>query len=277
MSFKQKLALSISVLISTAFAYAGTPLAELLSSKGWVCTKRAYTSISGTVLCKGKILNYPENIRIYFRTGLQAQDFQSLHLFFHGHRLNSVNTFNDDENSKYKPGDFQTQIFESATNGILIIPESSGKCETYKSFLATKNQFEDFLTRIQSTLGAKSYSLKIAGHSGGGSTINRFLSDNELAKRTKATYLFDSIYGPQYGVLNYLKVNPNANVEVVFVHPGSTMAHTEEFLQTPFVNAARARGLFKLERISSTATKPEEKLQDHMNVLLTVNFINFLK
>lgn len=173
---------------------------------GFVCQS---VGQCGSTRCRGKIASYHKEVSIVIPANFQFQKPANLNLHFHGHT--SSNIENDHFNLKTGWGDFGCFASQANANSIIVIPESTGKCQDYLQI--TADSFPKILADVKKTIegGAsgnekitfnEKTKLSLSGHSGGYSILSRIglwsKSNSQVQdslKNLTGLALYDSAYG----------------------------------------------------------------------------------
>lgn len=215
---------NISSLSSEAIA-----MIQRLEKQGFVCTNQQDADRS--VQCLGKVLDYPEKVRIYIpRNFKPTQRSVSANYFFHGFR--SAQTFAINKNDTQNPSDFAA-IYHEANNAesLLIIPESQGKCETYFKF-NQEGYFKKFNEEIAKLTEQKIDTFKLSGHSGAYRVLDNLTKKSDIKNQIRKILFLDSVYSDLPGVRNWLQESSQRRIKIAYVTGAeqSTVAATEKFL-----------------------------------------------
>jgi hypothetical protein len=143
---------------------------ERLRAKGFVCLDVRGEPDSAR-RCVGRIPGYSKKVAVYIPVHYQpGQRDPGMITHFQGHSVDS--TF-EHTLARYRLGN---ELHRSGMNKLLVVPESTGRCDTYRAELLTGAQFEGFQGRLQDLfqevgLFAKDPELgtvtrEITGHSG---------------------------------------------------------------------------------------------------------------
>ena len=143
---------------------------------------------------------YPEPIHFYIPSNLQADNRVLVLFYFHG-------WWTDANSSPFQGvrGDFRSFSEMSASNSIIIVPESRGQNTTYKDYFTNSTKSDYFFRQqidvLKKTLGRDAkLSFGLSGHSGAYNTLDRIGTWRiegtlDSLKNLEAFILLDSLYG----------------------------------------------------------------------------------
>ncbi|MBI3555315.1 MAG: hypothetical protein HY074_03495, partial [Deltaproteobacteria bacterium] len=135
----------------------------------------------------------------------------------------------DDTIRKFK---FAEVLGDSRRNAILVVPRSSGHCETFKKQLTHFHVFNNFMDHVLRLLvdvrlaeSLELGDLTLTGHSGSYSTLEAIVSHKcESAPRSgcyaghvKELFLFDCLYDSGEGFVKFAKESPPFRFASVFI------------------------------------------------------------
>lgn len=223
---------NLGAIASTICSEDSLKMIEQLKSQGFRCDSPAENIPKRGVLCKGKLGNYSQPVRIYVSPNYKAKSPASINLHFHGHRLNGIDTFQTNGADTTGHGDYGARLVESKSNDLLVIPESTGNCATYDTELNDQAETKSFIQALESAAGLSNPSYKLTAHSGGARILNKVLLNGSLDGRVKAIGLFDAIYEDQTGVKRFLKASVNNKAVVNYLENGTTQKMTTYFIST---------------------------------------------
>jgi hypothetical protein len=172
---------------------------EKLRACGFECLDERHDPESAR-RCVGKIPGYSKKVAIYIPIHYRMNETSpTLITHFHGHVVENddfVGTLN-----RYHLG---TELHRSGLNRLMIVPESTGKCETYLSELSTRARFEEFQQGVLGVLKTSglvgrevdpaAVHYQITGHSGAYRPISGILQDSLQDERIERVGLFDATY-----------------------------------------------------------------------------------
>ena len=240
---------------------------ERFEKNGFSCTHGE--DESRALQCTGKVIGYPENVRVYFSPDYkESKKKVSANYFFHGFR--SAQTFSVNKNDTKNPSDFAAQFKEALnTESILIIPESQGRCETYGQFFQD-GAFKKFHDEVSKIASIKFDAIKLAGHSGAYRVLDQIIKKTEIKSKVKKILFLDSIYGDLPGVKSWLKESAANKIKVAYVVGAeqSTVKPTEKF----FSETAGFKDQMEILQIQSTGLGGA-----HMQAIRSGGLVDFLK
>ncbi|MBU6152843.1 MAG: hypothetical protein KGP28_00950 [Bdellovibrionales bacterium] len=168
-----------------------------LQSLGFVCAKEPEGS---PWRCVGKVPGYPKKVAIHIPVHFDLNETDpEIVTHFHGHVVQ-----NDDFSGTLNRYRLDAELHRSGLSRLLIIPESTGKCDTYKTELSTRAQFDAFHHQLFILLknsglvagasDAKAVRHRITGHSGAYRSIGGILSESLQDEKIERVGLFDATY-----------------------------------------------------------------------------------
>lgn len=223
---------NLAAIASTVCSDDSLKMIDQLKAQGFRCDSPSESMMKRGILCKGKIGNYSQPVRIYVSPNYQKKSPASINLHFHGHRLNGIDTFQTNQGDTLGHGDYGARLVDSKSNDLLVIPESTGKCANYDTELNDQAETKNFINALEQVTGLLNASYKLTAHSGGAKVLNKVLSNESLDGRVKSVGLFDAIYEDQAGVKKYLKASVNNRAVVNYLENGTTQKMTSYFLST---------------------------------------------
>lgn len=223
---------NLSAIGATTCSTDSLEMMDKLKGQGFRCEEPSANTVKRGVLCTGKVGVYSQPVRIYVSPNYQKKSQPQINMFFHGHRLGGINTFQVDASSTQGHGDFGARLVESKSTDLLVIPESSGNCANYDRELNDASKMKSFISSLEQTTGLANANYKLAAHSGGGRILNKTLLNGSLDGRVKSVALFDSIYEEQAGVKKYLSASKANKVTVTYLKNASTQKMTTVFTST---------------------------------------------
>jgi hypothetical protein len=172
---------------------------ERLKSAGFECLEEQQDSES-VRRCAGRIPGYPKEVAIYIPFHYDmTETAPKIITHFHGHVLED-----DDFTGTLNRYHLGAELHRSGLNRLLVVPESSGKCDTYAVELSTRSRFEEFHRNLLSLLktsglvgavvepGAIHH--EITGHSGAYRAISGVLQGSLQDEKIERVGLFDATY-----------------------------------------------------------------------------------
>jgi len=214
---------------------------EELKKLGFVCLdeKRDFAS---SRRCVGKIEGYPKKVAIYIPIHFDPnRQPSSLITHFHGHVVENE-PFEKTLN-RYHLG---TELHESGRNSLLIVPESTGKCDTYRQELSSVRALEQFHARVLETLkktglippeaAPETITHEITGHSGAYWPIGNLLRESLDRNPPFRVGLFDATYCSSTGQADSAQTNSSTACRGIYDyatrHPGFVKSYFLENTQT---------------------------------------------
>jgi len=175
------------------------PSIDALKSMGFNCLDEK-RDLASSRRCVGRIPGYSGKVAIYIPIHFDPEkDPPSLITHFHGHVVEN-DSFEGTLN-RYHLG---TELHRSERNSLLIVPESTGKCDTYKKELSTANALQSFHSNVISilkktgffaeSLPPDSITHEITGHSGAYWPIGNILRESMDLSPPVRVGLFDATY-----------------------------------------------------------------------------------
>lgn len=141
--------------------------ARFLATKGFLCAPFGATQ---GFRCQGRIQYYPKLINIFIPERFNPSKDYSLLYHFHGFYLDpQQNPFNLEGGD----GDFPQMITESQTSTLIVVPESTGRCDTYDSYFTSPEKTELFFLQVRNLLPGDPQQIMISGHSGADSLLGQ--------------------------------------------------------------------------------------------------------
>lgn len=185
--------LLFSVLIFSNFSFAANELAG--------CQK-IVEETSDYTHCLSKVAGYPRPVHLYIPKNLDRSRPVNMNIHFHGFNLEGHDHFD----KSY--GDYGKYLAMSKHNTVLIIPESTGKCETYDSFFSSSKNTFSFLENSKKLFSPVVVSsLSFSGHSGAFKVLDTIFSYPKLEEVSKmpvtGVALFDATYGPTVNIESF--------------------------------------------------------------------------
>lgn len=159
-----------------------------LISSGFSCREKVVSNCAYTE-CNGKISPYPRPV--YFAV---PKEFSFLRVHFHGHLLNLASTtrYEGPPAEMVKGFDLEARI--CLGNEIVIIPSSTGKNDTYKSYFVSAQSWKSFITSLTDLLKLKNSRLHLSGHSGGGKYVALAIANQVVPHRVS---VYDGVYSEE--------------------------------------------------------------------------------
>lgn len=176
--------------------------------------------------------DYPnKSIFVFNKDSLASDILFHLHGYAFGKFTNGED-FDSTPKNLVESFKFSTAIKDSL-NTVLVIPFTTGKCKDYDSYLASKNNFENYMIQITEKLNP-SATLHLSAHSGGGRTLAKTI--NRMSLVIKSVSLFDANYSSsrrgQYS--SWTKIN-NKILNLIAVAPkAATLDFSSITGSTPF-------------------------------------------
>lgn len=98
---------------------------------------------------------------------------------------------------------------------ILVVPISYYRCDDYKKSFATQDDFNTFLseveTKLQHPIGRKQ--LVISAHSGGGNRLSQMMVSAD--PRISKVLIFDGLYDGSQNIFDWLSLSADMNVKLI--------------------------------------------------------------
>jgi len=182
---------------------------EWLKAHGFTCLDSSH-DLHSARRCVGRMKGYSKKVAIYIPIHYPVnQNPPTLITHFQGWTYHS--SF-EETLAAYHLGN---ELHASGTNKLLIVPESEGKCDTYRNELSSSDQFARFNQEVQNLLRAsglipeampgKEPIQEITGHSGAYFPIGNILRDASL--KVRRVSLFDAAYCSSPGLRNSAQTN----------------------------------------------------------------------
>jgi hypothetical protein len=154
--------------------------------------------------CVNNFKNYPRPIHFFIPTNIDFEKVVYLNLHFHGFNLEGHDHFN----KKY--ADYGAYLVSSGLNGVMIIPESIGKCETYNSFFESQDRTQKFFNELNTSFDeALEKKFIFSGHSGAYKVLNKLFSNTKLEEVVGSPIsgvgLFDATYASVEGLTLFVE------------------------------------------------------------------------
>lgn len=184
------------------------PVIERLKARGFVCLDPALDPNSAR-RCVGKIPGYPKKVAVYIPVQYDPEKSDpTLVTHLHG---DVVDSSFEATLARYRLG---TELHRSGTDKLLVVPESSNICDTYRQHLSTGAQFNAFQNHLkdlfqevglfQKDPGPGTLTHEITGHSRAYLPIGNILKSacapgvpaslSSSCVRVRQVALFDSIF-----------------------------------------------------------------------------------
>ncbi len=172
---------------------------ECLKSAGFECLDER-RDLESARRCVGKIPGYSKKVAIYIPIHYDSTETSpKIITHFHGHIVE-----HDDFTGTLKRYHLGTELYRSGLNRLLIVRESTGKCDTYAAELSTRARFEEFHQNLLGVLkgsglvgeGVEPESIRheITGHSGAYRPIGGILTGSLKDEQIERVGLFDATY-----------------------------------------------------------------------------------
>ena len=188
-------------------------LSDQLQDLSLVCSKLLNCDIQPdsnqeVIHCKKNFPGYPKPVHFYIPTNLDLSQELNTFVHFHGHNIG-----HDHFKKTTRPGegygDYGDFISKAKVNGILVIPESDGKCSTYDSYFQTPRKTDEFFGHLSQVFKDQKKKLHLSGHSGAYRVLNQLAkhSHEGTSKELKDIHsigLFDATYAPVPGIEQWL-------------------------------------------------------------------------
>jgi hypothetical protein len=226
----------------------------------------------GFTHCQNLSQNYPLPIHIFIPKKIDLSLKINLNIHFHGHNLPGYNHFN----KSY--GDYGQYLSESDSNSILVIPESSGKCETYDNFLAIENNFLMLFYDISKQIQYPLSQLSFSGHSGAFRILRKIFSfknlESKLNLKIAGVALFDALYGEVNAIELFTEQKIKNNRPFLFycAYVSGKLETTEKIS-----SQLKIKHQEKEQYIFIPVSSPEDNLlNQHFNILKSSGLKTFL-
>jgi hypothetical protein len=166
---------------------------------GFECIQKS-PKAGGPFQCLGRIPGYSKRVALYIPIHFDERNgAPRLITHFHGHVVR-----NDDFARTLTRYRLDVELSRSGLSLLLLIPESVGKCDTYREELSSRSQFEEFQMNllgvlknaglIPSHVESRSLPFEITGHSGAFRAISGILQGSIDDGRIDRVGLFDATY-----------------------------------------------------------------------------------
>ncbi len=210
------------------------PSIDAFKSLGFTCLDEKLDRVSSR-RCVGRIPGYSGKVALYIPLHFDPEkNPPSLITHFHGHVVEN-DSFEETLN-RYHLG---TELHHSGRNSLLVVPESSGKCDTYREELSSANALQSLHSKVVSilkktglvaeSLAPESITHEISGHSGAYWPIGNILRESLDRSPPFRVGLFDATYCSNTGEENpRLKTGATACRgihEYAKKHPGSLKSY----------------------------------------------------
>lgn len=186
-------------------------VAGALSRQGFQCAFAPVDS-DRSYRCRGPVNGYPQPVNIFLPPQLNVRLPLTLAYHLHG-------WWRSPEESPFfgENGDYAKFLAESKTNTVLIIPESTGKNETYVNSLNTADRWSAFLFQVEARLAQAGLPTRnttprlLSAHSGAYVTmgwIGRWTADGLITRfqSLRGVALLDSAYGYRTGLVQFMDI-----------------------------------------------------------------------
>lgn len=233
-----------------------------LESQGLKCKKD-----KAVFECVGKTKCSPQAVHFYGGEKLAAP--KQMHVHFHGHNITGegAKALALHYDTATGNGDFAKFLRDSGTSDtLLIVPESTGKVDTYTALTATADSTSNFFKCLRDVSADSMTKLSLSSHSGSDRILDQiFRFQKDLTKISdfdiKGIGLFDSLYSarPQLYALKQKSDFPFWNA---YVAGGSTQSQQNLLQRVP------ASKNFKDMPLTRTG---------HMEAMKNGDFAGFLK
>ncbi len=159
-------------------------------------------------MCRGKIENYPEPVRIFLPK--QAPKLPAagnrIIVHFHGNNFGPSGPRDSSPHFKDGAGAFGEWLDRADSKDLLVVPESIGNTKSYDELFKrespqeTSQNFSKFLTGLENVVGRPFDEVALSGHSGGYRAIAALGSARAVVRESRlnevsAVALFDAVYG----------------------------------------------------------------------------------
>lgn len=172
---------------------------QQLEAEGAVC---GAPSVDGDgafrcVFLAGTFADYPKRVSVI--VPLQLTEVKQIGIHFHGHLVGEGSSY-DRVMAQFR---FEQGLIEAGRRDmILIVPESEGRCDTFKAYFAENQNFVEFYGKMEGwlELGVETQSLTLflLTHSGGyvaiESLLRQALDPSHPASRIRKVALLDASY-----------------------------------------------------------------------------------
>ncbi len=184
------------------------------------CT-RSPDSTDELLHCKTTLKSYPRPVHFFIPAKLS--DTPQIFVHFHGHNLEGYDHFNP------LYGNYGQYLLNSHANAIVVVPESLGKCTTYDTFFANKDNSAQFFSELENHLAGKVVAL--SGHSGAYRVLNRlmgYVNAKAFLQDVKALGMFDAAYGATPEINKWVHAHAEDNILFFMAYVTGDKATTED-------------------------------------------------
>lgn len=243
-----------------------------------ICQKTIESNESYTH-CLNQYDFYPRPLHIYIPNNVSDMNDKHLFVHFHGHNLTGFDHFFRTQTPGDGYGDYGFFLQDSGVNGVLIIPESLGNCETYDQFFAVEKNAQNFFLQIKKITNIQN-SLHLSGHSGAYRVLNKltgYIVDKKITSVTKldSLGLFDATYGQVPNIERWLTNNLRENREFYFL---SSFVSGDKATAEPIARALMKKYQDKnIEMVPVLSNKRETLLQQHFFILKRAGLKSFFE
>lgn len=212
---------------------------------------------------------YDQPIHVFISGELESRLDAKFVLFLHGWLLGNqvpvdryINEFH-----------FSEFIAGAQFNGVLVVPLSKDKNETYLKFLTSTEGYDIFWTALLQQLNDKHLprnikSIDLIGHSGAGFVISSMAKNNSIyLKKIKSISILDGLYSQQYyGIIELIaKQSPLSNLYSAYISTENPNYFPKGNTATP--NQEMVKILTKQNKINFLVEEMKKPEVNHFSIV----------